>query len=221
MVRSFSFATALLLMACGYTDAGSGTQSLRITADLTYVFSDDTTNVEIEVQKNLERFGGAVVVLTDPESSEAFTIPESDHPRSNYRDHLDGFHRSFQLDVNTEGNDDYLTVKLEGPASFTVPTPISGTRIAIADGKFEVTWKPADGLPADQILFRVHNNMTNEDFEAQTESDRGTYKLPTTSLDPGPADLYVERVNTVAPAGAVSSSVFSMGYEVRNELLLE
>lgn len=212
-----AIALCALLAACGYTDAGTGSRTLNVQGSASYHASDNETHVAIALTKNMALLGGATVTMTDADSGEEFVIPEVQHPDENYRSHLDGHHRRLELSI-VAGSDE-LTARIEGPGTFTVPTPEHNSIISLGQvgDTIDVTWRPADGMGADQV--RIWLNRA--DFETTLTEDEGRYEIKTSFLEPGDETLRVERINEVTLEGGTAGSKLSSSYMVGNELVVQ
>lgn len=206
-----------LAAACGYTDAGDGTQTLNVTAVLSYHLEDNETHIALAVKRNLDFLPGAQVTLRDDETGELYTIPEVAHPTQNYRDHIGGHHRRLELSVVAGA--DNLTARIEGPGPFVVPQPEHNRPITIADlgEHLTVKWRPDDGLPADEVRVRLER----ADVDQLIEADEGHYQIRSIYLETGSETLRVERINRVLLAGGTPGSFLTSGYEVRNDFVVQ
>lgn len=211
----FSALAAVLLAGCSYSDPGEGSGTLAAQAVVNYDFSQNLSTVRVSLKKNGDYFAGAQVVLTDASSDVAYELaevtpgPADSDDIWNYLVTFEGYARNEELQVKAAG--DNFWVKLEGPAHAVITSPEHNGRLERIDRDLKVTWRPDDGLAADEVsLFFPLSNL-----QYRFDDDIGQYKVPRVDLTAGFNEIILTRCNTGNIAGAQNSQ-FSICYQVSN-----
>ncbi len=206
------------LMACGYTDPGSGSKTLQVEASAEYEVGDsDRMRVTVTVHdKDDAPVEWAIVELRDGKTGEIITAEyESEGV---YRASMSAYRRRLELRVESSG--DELTAKLEGPGPHRILDPKAGAMNRASFGpNLRVKWATTDGIRADEVRLRVHGQRA---VERVLTEDGGSYDGIAISELPSVGDyrLTVERVNVVELAGGIAGSVFTIHYNVNVDFSL-
>ncbi len=202
---------ALVLGACGYTDAGSGSGTLKVTAKAGYsVGGDDKTSIQIDVSKpstNTDPVMDAVVYAKDGDTGEQIPVPY-DATHGDYRTDVDKYRR--RLEIKMQSGNDGLDVKLEGPGPHTITSPEAGALNRGGD-TLGVTWATSDGVAADTVILRIPEVHVETVLSTDTGS---SHDIPWADLPTGSYHLSVTRLNHVIPNGGAPDSSFEIAYEV-------
>ncbi|MBI5509948.1 MAG: hypothetical protein HY903_14425 [Deltaproteobacteria bacterium] len=218
-MRCLSSSVLLLLAAgCGYTDSGSGSNTLEVIATVEYRADDNSTRAEITVNKSGAKVEGAQVVLTDGDSGDEFAIAQQNNGNNTvYRNEISGYHRKMALKV-ASGSDE-LTGQLEGPGPHIISNPDNSEildRNSMGD-TFEVRWTTEDGIRADEITIRFNQG----DFETTISNDNGKYSVPTTKLNAQNDEVRVTRRNRTKLSGGILASSLEISYRVENSVIVQ
>ncbi|MFO0579940.1 MAG: hypothetical protein U1A78_38705 [Polyangia bacterium] len=209
------FGTALL-SACGSSDivdAGSGTGTLRIDAEISASESVSNALTEsqfrTEVSVRITRMGvgvpGASVVIG------AAGAPLTLSPANNngdYRGSLPGYARRYSLDVDA-GADNVHGVRLDGPVFHIISAPMQGT-LQRAGQPLTVSWSPGGASAATVEAAEMPETAT---------PDNGVFTVAGSFLvaDVGKlkdARVRVRRTNTTVLAGGAAGSTLTV--RIRN-----
>jgi hypothetical protein len=215
MNRTLVALPVLALAACGYTDAGSGTNTLLVAADASFTVGDDNTRLSVHVHKAGVAVDGATVNMRDGDTNELFTLRNTGS--GTYTLDTPRYRRRLALEVqaaNTSGGSaDSLVAKLEGPGPHVIVNPKAGGLTRGSQGStLDVEWACNDGVGADQVSVHV-----DDGFSRLVTGDSGkTDGPPMATLASGNHDLRVRRINTVELSGGVTGSVFTVSFGVQS-----
>ncbi len=209
-LKTLTITASSVLSACGgYTNPGTGTQSIEVVAELAYALNKDETAVQIEITDGSTRIQGATVTLTDAATSEVFQVGEHRH---GYQGALPGYHRRLMLVVKTDS--DGLSARIEGPGSFVMNAPVHNGIIRRSQtDSMRVGWDTIDGLRADGVEIHI------DDFN-RTMSDRGVVDIPLLDISSRAQELRVRRFNEIQLDGGKGASVMRMYYGVKSTVLV-
>ena len=214
MKRTLLALPLLALSACGYTDAGGGTQTLYVVANARFTVSQGQTHVTVEVHRAGAAVDDASVYIRDGESGDLATAPRTSI--ATYGLDLGGYRRRLGLEIQATsgGSSDSLRAKLEGPSPHVIVNPKAGGLTRGSQGStLEIEWACSDGLGADQVEIGVSGG-----FSKVVTSDSGKTDGPAMSaLSSGTHTLNVTRVTSTDLAGGVAGSVFNLAFDVESE----
>lgn len=208
-------ACLLGLGACSYTDSGDGTQTLLVTATISF---DGSTDTRVNVERLGAAVSGATVTLHDPDKDETLTLTE-DLPSNSGRYELNaipGYRRRLELKVESGG--DNLQAKLEGPGAHFITDPQGSQLIKRTSqgSQLEVKWGTKDGLRADEVTIEL------DDFKTTQSEDSGSFdQIAMARVKDGARDLRVERRNRVSLDGGSGGSTMTIEYAARIEINVE
>lgn len=214
MNRTLLAIPVLALAACGYTDAGSGTNTLLVTARARFTVGDDSTDVRVQVHKaGLAVDNASTIGVRDGETGDIFPLARDSS--GSYRASIPGYHRRLALEVqapnSSGGKPDALAAKLEGPSPHVIVNPKAGGITRGSQGStLDVEWACNDGIGADEVTIGVDTG-----FSKVVTSDSGKAAGPAmATLLSGSYELTVTRTNTTDLAGGVTGSAFSISFGV-------
>jgi len=214
MNRTLLVLPVLALAACGYTDAGNGTDTLLVTATARFTVGDDSTDVRVQVHKAGVAVDNATTIdVRDGDTGDIF--PLTHEGSATYRVSIPGYHRRLALEVqapnSSGGKADALVAKLEGPSPHVIVNPKAGGLTRGSQGTtLDIEWACNDGVGADQVTIGVDTG-----FSKVVTSDSGKAAGPAmAALPSGSYQLTVTRTNTTELAGGVTGSAFSISFGV-------
>lgn len=209
--------TMASLTGCGYTDPGTGTNTLEVVARLSFTASDDgETDVRVRVLKRGAVVNDASVAIQNGETGEKFVIDEQTTGQDRYRGLLDGYHRRIELSVTAGA--DHLVGRLEGPGRHLIKSPLNDSVLRRSDADtMRVRWRAEDGLMADEVELRFDES----EFSTTIGRDTGEVVVATAELIPGLEELRVTRRNSVNLAGGTAGSKLEIAYTAANRFEVE
>jgi hypothetical protein len=192
--------------SCGYTDAGTGTQTLEVNAALHYDWQSDSTLADIWLIRAGTAVQNANVHLIDADTKIVQTVGADVAP-GHYVMTLGGYARRLQLNISAEN--DALVCQIEGPGRHVVAAPAPGTVVHYGE-PLAVRWRTEDGVRADSV------NVTLEgiNWSVRLTDDQGHSEVPARVLTPGMQTLTVERRSHVVPQGGSGHSHVDVAYAV-------
>jgi len=213
-------------VACGYTDGGSGTNTLEVVATLVYEtrHSDEGMQADVSIRKNGLAVEGATVILTDGDKNDAVTVPQHDNGQ-NTRYRTDSTHLLLgyrrKLELRVESGSDRLEAKLEGPGPHLISKPTNDEQMSRGDlgDSFEVRWKTEDGIAADEVVITVTSQNT-DDRVRTVSGDPGKYDMSSTTLENFDNNIRVLRRNRLRLSGGTGASEMTLGYEASNRVVV-
>lgn len=202
--RIWAAAWLLSVVACAYTDPGTGTTTLQANLDIMFsTATTQSTQVQATVQQGGLRVTDAKVVLTDSDTGQNFSIDP------NSVQLIDQYHRRMQVRISAGANN--VICQLEGPSKHVITAPLSGMEHSINDD-LQVNWTSPDGLRADHVVI----TLDQAGYQTTLPNDDGWFSVPATLLQPtGNETLTVRRITQVVPAGGTSGSLVRSSFEVK------
>ncbi|MCK5690656.1 hypothetical protein KAI87_15355 [Myxococcota bacterium] len=211
-------ALLLLTSACGYTDSGDGSKTLQVDAEMSYRPSDNNLmRLNVTIEKSGTEVEDAVVKITDDESGDIYELTHNHH--GEYFLSVEGYHRKLRLEI--ERGSDKLSAQLQGPGPHIITYPENESLVKRSDlgAFFTLVWRVDDGLAADQVFLRLKEHHKEFDL---IDNDPGDYNIiRTIEMDDGEEEAQVKRTNITELAGGTTGSTFSIGYDARNEFVIE
>ena len=209
MVKAWAFAGALIATGCGYTDAGSGTQTLEVLADFSYAStSGNETAVRVQVNKAGAPVTNPVIVVTDDDTHETFPITRA--TGNKYSDTLTGYRRRLHIEVTS--GDDAIKCQIEAPGRHTIANPLQGETHKRSDD-LKIRWQTVDGLRADEVDLKLDKASVSDTLV----KDVGEFTVPASILQVSREKVSVVRRNKLIPAGGTGASLIKFEYEVTVE----
>lgn len=204
--RSIVFIMAAGVVSCGYTDAGTGTQTLEVNAALHYAWQTDSTHADVWLTRAGDAVQNANVHLTNADTKVQQAVTPDVAP-GHYVVDIAGYARRLQLNISAES--DALMCQIEGPGRHVVAEPAPGTVVGYGKS-LPVRWSTEDGVRADSV------NVTLEgvSWSQRLTDDQGHSEIPARVLTPGMQTLTVERRSQVVPEGGSGHSHVDMSYAV-------
>ncbi len=191
-------------VACGGgggTDAGSGTKTLLVQAQVAWNAELQGAEIHVAVERAGANVEGANVVVHSDLGDVTLTL---DHGNlgggGDYVGVQAGWAGSYGLEVSA--GDDHLSAAISAPEQMTLTAPDTATAIdahQAANGIVTLRWS---GSAADSIRVR------SKDFD-YTGADQGHVDMPATLLKDSSQELSLRRENSVALAGGVAGSTLS------------
>ncbi len=211
MMRRLLPLLGLVLGACGYTDAGSGTRTLQVQATSSFdVTGGNDSHLRVTIQQaDGTDVNDASVRVKDADSGETIAVP-ADGNGGRYTIDMPGYRR--RLDLGVQRGSDSLDVKLEGPGAHTITSPVAGQ--VVSGNTLGVSWSTKDGVAADQVELDIRHTQSQRLLTTDTGSSND---LSLAGLQAGNYELDVTRQNVVVPAGGVTGSTFTISYNVSTE----
>lgn len=203
---SITWILGLSLIACGYTDAGTGTQTLEVNAALHYAWQTDSTEADLWLTRAGEAVPNATVHLTNADTKLQQGV-EPDVAPGHYKVALEGYARRLQLAIKADT--DTLVCQIEGPGRHTVAEPAPGTVVGYGEA-LPVRWATEDGVRADSVTVTLEGVTWSQ----KLTNDQGHSQIPARVLVPGMQTLTVERRSHVVPEGGSGHSHVDMAYAV-------
>lgn len=199
----------LLLAACSATNPGTGSGTLLVNADVEG--KSDSTEIEIEVKKDMRPVFGANVTVRDLSTGSLTTLEGKGD--GVYKTTLNRYVRSVAIKIVS--GDDALEAAIEGPAKHTITRPPDNAIVRRAGGEvLSVRWE-ADGR-ADEVEVQAEGTE-----RIRLELDTFGFDIPLSSLKNGEQRLRVERANGVDLAGGASGSLLRARYKAEARFTLQ
>lgn len=208
MLRAALAFSLLALAACGdgYTDAGSGSESLRAVVDVVYDSSQQSMYARAEITRDGAFVPGVTARLVDDGSSQQFELFAGDGV---YEARIDGAYRR-KLELVVLRGTDEIKANLEGPGAHIISSPDDGETVPRAANAAKITWTTGDGVKADAVTITDERTVTDA-TRTVTVEDKGSTTFPF-ELPAGDDTLQVKRTNSVTLDGGISGSAFSLSY---------
>lgn len=229
----FAFVGLSLLASCGFTDSGSGTETMRINLMVSYKFGGANSSL---CQATVNTPGGlpvedAVITLhLSEDAAPLVTLTHDEDEAGTYEGSFDDYHQNLVVKVSSS-QDGTLDAALSGPTRHVIASPLHSSTIQrsdIGDG-LSVTWNSEHGLRADEVVLRVpektdgfgddDNEIENYVYQSGSKADTGSGTIPIDRLAETES-IQVLRRNTVELSGGYSGSLFGISYLVENNIQL-
>jgi len=205
------YALLPLVVACGYTSSGDGSDTLEVRLEANYDANDNDMRIRVEVRKFGEHLPGATVQVRDDKAGDVLTLAEQ---TDRYQTNIQRYARRLELQVSS--GDDFVDGKLEGPGRHTIDEPVNADVLSRSDlgDHLKVRWSTNDGIRADQVRVRISR------AENTLDDDTGSFDVETALLDTGDHDLEVERQNRVDLSGGIGASFMEIAYQVHQDITI-
>lgn len=228
-----AFVSLSLLVSCGFTDSGSGSETIRLNLMVNYKFGGSNLSL---CKASVNTPGGlpvedAIITLHLSDDAEPLvTLIQDEDEAGSYEGSFADYHQNLVVKL-TSSQDGNLEAALSGPTRHVIASPLHSSTIErsdIGDG-LRVTWNSEHGLRADDVVLRVPEKTDGfgddddeiEDYVYQSGSmdDTGSGTIPIDRLAETES-IQVLRRNTVELSGGYSGSLFGISYLVENNIQL-
>lgn len=213
----FVCSLAFLNSACGeFTDEGSGSGTLRVSAEASYSVDTEETFISISISKPEQPLESTVITLHDNHSDRTRSLEfegDGSTRTASLSTEFSGYTPQLELDI--EGRTDRLEAKLEGPGRHLIASPLNGVTLQ-ADDSFDVEWQTEDGLEADE----VEVSLETSGFTRFLLDDEGRFEIDEGSAQIGEETIRVTRRNSIALAGGLPNSAFRLSFGVTADVLI-
>ena len=230
-----------LLSSCGFTDAGSGSETMRLNLAVSYKFGGSNLSLctaTINSPSGLPVEGAVVTLHKGGEDAALVTLTEAETEAGSYTGSFSDYHQDLTLKV-TSPQDGELEASLSGPTRHLIVSPRHSSTIERSDlgSGLTVTWDSEFGLRADEVVLRVpektvgfgedDDELENYVYQSGATDDTGSGTIPSERLtvpdststgSTSTESVQVLRRNTVKLAGGYTGSLFTIAYIVENNI---
>ncbi len=222
-----------LLSGCGFTDSGSGTDTMRVNVMVSYKFGGSEQSL---CTASVNTPGGlpvtdATIVLSNGDDTELVTLTPVSDEDGTYVGSFAGYEEKLYLSI-TSPQDGNLEAALQGPTRHIIASPQHSSvvsRSSILDG-LKVTWDAEHGIRADEVVLRVpektegfgdsDDDIENYVYQSGSKDDTGSGVIPGDTFT-DTESIQVLRRNTTVLSGGYEGSLFGTSYLVENQIAVD
>ena len=233
---SLALTCITLMTGCGFTDSGSGSETMRMNLMVSYKFGGSNLSLckaTVNAPTGLPVEGAVINLYKGNEDAILVTLTEDAENAGVYTGSYSDYHQDIRLEV-TSPQDGELKASLSGPTRHVIDSPLHSTTIPRSDigTGLTVTWNSEFGLRADEVVLRVpektdgfgedDDELDNYVYQSGATADTGSGTIPADRLissgSTSTESIQVLRRNTVELSGGYGGSLFGISYIVENNI---
>lgn len=222
---------ATLLVGCGVTDTGSGTDTMRVNLMVSYKFGGSEQSIctaTVSTPGGLPVKDAEITITGEENGAPLVTLVHDEATDGNYIGTFDGYQRELYLNISSS-QDGTLSAALEGPSRHVIASPLHSSTVERSDiqNGLTVSWNSENGLKADEVVLRIpektegfgddDDEIENYVYQSGSIEDTGSGTIPSDRLT-DTESIQVLRRNTVSLSGGYEGSLFGISYIVENSV---